>query len=147
MNVNLGKENASPDVLNQHYYGAFSHPQQQEESFSNGSGYAPPANRKRPWSEVDLSKGKLMKVHTHNALGKPLSEQTICNHCDVLVACSIWEVNGQLQQSCLDCQIGQHGGWPKPGLLPLTHMTDTHRKLMAKMCSKKANPDMPNIPK
>ena len=77
----------------------------------------------------------------------PLSEQTICNHCDVLVACSIWEVNGQIRQSCLDCQIGQHGGWPKPGLLPLTHMTDTHRKLMAKMCSKKANPDMPNIPK
>jgi hypothetical protein len=50
--------------------------------------------------------------------------------------------------SCLDCQLSDFGGWPeKLEDIPIKYMTNEHKKLMAKKCSRLSCPTFPKFPK
>jgi hypothetical protein len=49
--------------------------------------------------------------------------------------------------SCLDCQLADFGGWPeKLEDIPIKYMTDEHKKVMGKKCSRLSSPRFPKFP-
>ena len=47
---------------------------------------------------------------------------------------------------CIDCMEKYFGGWPSASEMPIRHLTDAHRVLLAEKCSERENPPMPVLP-
>jgi len=64
-------------------------------------------------------------------------------------ACSVWASNlapDDEWYGCIDCMENYYEGWPSSDEMPVKHLTEEHRKLLAEKCSERENPPMPDLP-
>jgi len=64
-------------------------------------------------------------------------------------ACAVWASNLEPDDhwhGCIDCMENYCGGWPSASEMPVRHLTDAHRTLLAEKCSEREDPPMPDLP-
>jgi hypothetical protein len=100
-------------------------------------------------ADGDEDEWEMIEVMSEESLAK---EQVLCSSEDCEnPACVVYRSSNKATgkwRGCWDCQDEHFGGWPEDFSteVPLSCISLSHMRALAKHCSRKKNPEMPNYP-